>query len=192
MTEHKLYILSCDAKFTLKNLITSPVKFIIKLGTWSNINHVADTYNYARRGNLVNQAVGTGYESIHYMKFFEHRNSTIRAYKLKVPIDFEKWHEDTKAQKGRKYDLEGAIGSAVDKIPLLREIFKKDPDDTEDFCSESIVEKLQTQGYVSHIDNKNNINPKELIKLLEKHDLCEPSIIVWKGNKMVKNIFEED
>lgn len=195
MTKHKLYILSCDANLTFKRFRTHPVDFaikaIIKIATWSNINHVADNYSYAGCGKLVNQAVPTGYESINYMKFFEQRgDSTIYAHEVKVPIDHKKWHEDTKAMRGRGYDLVGTILTKVYNIPILRKIFARDPHDIIDFCSEAVVEKSQKQGYVGNIKNKNYVHPKRMLRIIKRYDLCEPPFIVWKDGKMVKNIFE--
>lgn len=189
MTEPKLYILSFDAKFTLSNAVRHPAKFLIKLGTWSNINHVADVYNYKGWGRLINQAMVSNYQSIDFIQCLSGSDSTIRAYELKVAIDFEKWNNDTKSLKGRRYDFKGAAYSAVDKIPILREIFKQDPGDTEVFCTEAVIEKLQNQGYLHHIKNKNTDNPKEFIKHILS--LCKPPIVVWKDKKLIHDIWAQ-
>jgi len=189
MIEHKLYIFSYDANPTFKHCLTKPLKFLIKLATWSRINHISHNYNYARCGKLINQAVGSGFESINYLEDFKHRDSTIYAHEIKVPIDFKRVHEYTKSLRGRQYDLKGAIYTKVHRALILRTVFNRDPNDMKEFCSEVPIEILKREGYLCNIENENTVHPKKLLKLLYKYGLCKPRFVVWKDGKLVNDIF---
>ena len=192
--QKKLYISPFDAKFTWKHFVKKPFKWVIKLFTGSNYNHIADNYSYCNRGKYINQAVGSGYESIHYMECFKKRDSNIYAYEIIVPIDFDKWHKDTMEQIGKPYAALEAPYSVIDRIPVFSDIWKKllqvSEDDDDLFCMQAVIKKLQNQGYLKNIGSSNNINPEEGIKLLLKYGLANNRVHVWNGKRIINNIFE--
>ena len=195
MDKNKLYILAFDSVFTWKHLFTKPVKWIIKLFTGSDYNHVAYAYSYADRKQFINQAIGSGYESINYMNCFKKRHSKIFAYEITVPINFELLHKDTIPKIGLPYGAEEAAYSVIDRIPILnyiyRKIFKVSQNDKDLFCSQDVIFELQRQGYLGYIKDSNNINPEECIKLILKYSLCNSNkILVWDKDKIINNIFE--
>ena len=196
MTQHKykLYILAYDAVFTWHHFITKPLKWIIKGFTGSDYSHISYVYNYAGQGKNIKEVTSSGFHSIGWLKSFRTRPSKIYAYEVKVPIDFERLHDFTNQHIGDKYEVDEAINSVIDRVPVLSHVFrfffrikKKDKDFS--FCDKIGLLILKDQGYLKYIKDDNSLNPEELIKEMQKAHLCYTRRLIWNKTHIVNNIF---
>lgn len=168
-------ILTFHSGFSPLKLIRYPAHYIIHAATWSNMEHIATYFD----GNI-DEAKFPKYQSTPIFDRLLKEGAAVYVREPLFKIDEEKWLEARSFLMDKKYDVDGAIYSAIDKIA----IYKKNPNDNEFFCSESIAYYLQTQKVLSMISNRNKWSPIEIDRYVAKVPLYSDAKILWKNKRL--------
>lgn len=183
-----MYFLFVKRKFNFKDLIKNPLVWIIRLFTQSSFHHVASTV-IKDKGLFVSEAKYPYYRHIaidDWMK--ENKGSKIYAFQVIKPYSPIIQRDFEREMLGRKYDTKGAIYSEVHKVPVLRHIFKQDPNDEKQFCSESVVELCVRHKFIGEIRNENFFSPQEFLELILDLGIVRTKPEIWY-NKNNKNFY---
>lgn len=174
-----MHILLVKQKYKVGSIARYPIKWIIKLFTWSHYHHIAHTIIKDNK-RFVSEAKKPFYRHIKLTHWIlENKSSEIHAYKVIKKVDEDILAKHERKMTGKKYDVKGAVFSAIDNTPILNRLLKKSKDDQEQFCSESIIELFQSMGWIDRVKNENTFNPKEALQVAIDNKIINPEYEIW-------------
>ena len=177
-----MYFLFPTQRFSIKNFRKYPFRWIIRWASQSKFHHSCHTIKKAH-GIFISEGKYPIYRNIALNNWLdENPNTDVHAYKVIKKIDPIIQRDFERDMLGRKYDTKGAIYSEVHKIPILRKIFKTDPNDDKQFCSESDIELCVRQGFIPEVRNENFFSPQELLEILLDKKVVNPKPEIWRAH----------
>ena len=174
-----MYILFFKPIFSFSHFLRYPFKWVIKLFSQSKFNHIAHTF--VQDGKMfVSEAKSPYHRHIKLKDCFKEAKSKIYAYKVIKPLDYDKLVKFEAQIVGRAYDAKGAIYSEAHKWGWFGKLFKRKKGDKKQFCSETVIELCQDQGWINKELNENLYSPQEVLEILLDLNIIEPRAEIWE------------
>jgi hypothetical protein len=165
---------SLIGKSFLEGIFIVPFAYIIDLFTGGRVSHVG----FILDGSVNEELFKTGFTttSLNTRLAIVPDEENVYIRQPKLPFDNElldKVREFNLTQKGVLYGLGAAVFTVLDKIPLINKInFGR----KKDACSICLCKVMQILDVVSKDIDPFDIDPKELLNLVDKSDLYGPEI----------------